>query len=68
MTVEPLRAAGWYDDETDATSLRYWDGHRWTPHTASKPHDPHGTVACSGMVVRPGAAESAKSAKRSAVP
>ena len=44
MTVEPLRAAGWYDDETDATSLRYWDGRRWTPHTASKPHEPHGTA------------------------
>ena len=44
MTVEPLRAAGWYDDETDAASLRYWDGRRWTPHTASKPHEPRATT------------------------
>lgn len=28
------RPAGWYDDEADATWLRYWDGRGWTPHTA----------------------------------
>ncbi|WP_022888562.1 DUF2510 domain-containing protein [Agromyces italicus] len=30
------RPAGWYDDESDATWLRYWDGRGWTPHTAHK--------------------------------
>ena len=43
MTAAPARIAGWYDDETHATLLRYWDGRRWTPHTASKPHEPDGT-------------------------
>ncbi|MGW9630265.1 NINE protein [Agromyces sp. NPDC055520] len=31
--------AGWYDDESDAALLRYWDGAGWTPHTASRPAD-----------------------------
>lgn len=39
MTSEPARAAGWYDDETDAALLRYWDGAKWSPHTAPKPTD-----------------------------
>ena len=39
MTPEPARAAGWYDDETDAALLRYWDGAKWSPHTAPKPAD-----------------------------
>lgn len=30
------RSAGWYDDEADATWLRYWDGRSWTPHTTSR--------------------------------
>lgn len=29
--------AGWYDDEADASRLRYWDGAKWSPHTAPKP-------------------------------
>jgi hypothetical protein len=39
VTPEPARAAGWYDDETDAALLRYWDGAKWSPHTAPKPTD-----------------------------
>ncbi|SIN90027.1 NINE protein [Agromyces cerinus] len=31
--------AGWYDDESDAALLRYWDGTAWTPHTAARPAD-----------------------------
>lgn len=34
MTPESARPAGWYDDETDAALLRYWDGAKWSPHTA----------------------------------
>jgi hypothetical protein len=26
--------AGWYPDTQDATKLRYWNGQRWTDHTA----------------------------------
>ncbi|MDR6906501.1 hypothetical protein J2X63_002187 [Agromyces sp. 3263] len=44
MTAGPAGVAGWYDDETDAALLRYWDGRRWTPHTAAKPHEPRGTA------------------------
>ena len=33
------RSAGWYDDEADASTLRYWDGGAWSPHTAPKPTD-----------------------------
>jgi hypothetical protein len=39
VTNEASRAAGWYDDETDAALLRYWDGTTWSPHTAPKPAD-----------------------------
>ncbi|MFE6254628.1 DUF2510 domain-containing protein [Agromyces sp. NPDC057865] len=31
------RTAGWYDEATDATLLRYWDGTKWSPHTAPRP-------------------------------
>ncbi len=31
--------AGWYDDDADASRLRYWDGGKWSPHTAPKPAD-----------------------------
>ncbi|WP_448811140.1 DUF2510 domain-containing protein [Agromyces bauzanensis] len=50
MTPEAPRRAGWYDDPstelTDRPSteltdhpalLRYWDGAKWSPHTAPKP-------------------------------
>ncbi len=38
--AEPRRAAGWYDDDADAALLRYWDGAKWSPHTAPRPgHD-----------------------------
>ena len=37
MTSGRARVAGWYDDETDAALLRYWDGTKWSPHTAPNP-------------------------------
>lgn len=37
MTRESERRAGWYDDESDAALLRYWDGAKWSPHTVPKP-------------------------------
>ncbi|KRE21806.1 DUF2510 domain-containing protein [Agromyces sp. Soil535] len=39
MTSERARVAGWYDDEVDAALLRYWDGVKWSPHTAPRPTD-----------------------------
>lgn len=52
MSLEPEseRAAGWYDDESDAALLRYWDGSAWSPHTAPKPADaaPHPLPAAAG--------------------
>ena len=46
MTPESARPAGWYDDETDAALLRYWDGAKWSPHTA-----PRATDAAAGVAV-----------------
>lgn len=31
-----LPPAGWHDDPDDPTSLRYWDGTRWTDHRTPK--------------------------------
>jgi hypothetical protein len=39
VTSARARIAGWYDDETDAALLRYWDGSNWSPHTAPRPTD-----------------------------
>jgi len=39
VTLETRRVAGWYDDQTDAALLRYWDGSKWSPHTAPRPAD-----------------------------
>ncbi|HKH08422.1 MAG TPA: NINE protein [Agromyces sp.] len=39
MSTESPRSAGWYDDEADASRLRYWDGGAWSPHTAPRPTD-----------------------------
>jgi hypothetical protein len=36
-------AAGWYDDPSDSTNLRYWDGAAWTPQIRPK----HGGAAPS---------------------
>lgn len=33
----PPRPAGWLPDPLDDSLLRYWDGHRWTFHTAFRP-------------------------------
>lgn len=37
MTFAPPQAAqaGWYDDPHRAGQLRWFDGHRWTPHTTA---------------------------------
>ena len=32
----PLPPAGWHNDPNDPTSIRYWDGFRWTDHRAPK--------------------------------
>jgi len=45
VTFEAPRGAGWYDDEADAALLRYWDGSKWSPHTAPKPTDAAGDPA-----------------------
>ena len=39
VTSGRARIAGWYDDEADAALLRYWDGSKWSPHTAPRPTD-----------------------------
>ena len=39
MTEGRARIAGWYDDEADLALLRYWDGAKWSPHTAPRPTD-----------------------------
>jgi Protein of unknown function (DUF2510) len=31
----PAAGAGWYQDPTGSTRLRWWDGSRWTEHTAA---------------------------------
>ncbi|MCP2167254.1 DUF2510 domain-containing protein [Goodfellowiella coeruleoviolacea] len=36
-TTPPARPADWLPDPLDDTLLRYWDGHRWTFHTAVRP-------------------------------
>ncbi|MFF2387959.1 DUF2510 domain-containing protein [Agromyces sp. NPDC058104] len=47
------RSAGWYDDEADATWLRYWDGRGWTPHTAQKSVAPSPAPATSAAAATP---------------
>ena len=32
----PSVPAGWYPDSSDAVLLRYWDGSKWTEHTAPR--------------------------------
>jgi TM2 domain/Protein of unknown function (DUF2510) len=46
VTPESTRPAGWYDDEADAALQRYWDGAKWSPHTA-----PRATDAAAGVAV-----------------
>ncbi|MET4158564.1 NINE protein [Agromyces sp. PvR057] len=46
---EARRAAGWYDDEQDAATLRYWDGGSWTPHTTARPVEASPVAAASAV-------------------
>ena len=36
----PPPPAGWYPDPGGGSSQRYWDGQRWTEHTAPTPSSP----------------------------
>lgn len=36
-TAPPARPAAWLPDPLDDALLRYWDGYRWTFHTAARP-------------------------------
>jgi hypothetical protein len=45
--------AGWYPDAQDTTKLRYWNGTRWTDHTA--PAEVDGELAQEGAPAVPGA-------------
>lgn len=48
--------AGWYDDPSSSTQLRYWDGTVWTAQTALKaPPKPAVAPAANGSPVTPGA-------------
>lgn len=38
IMTQPLPPAGWYDDQTDASVQRWWDGTQWTE--ATRPHEP----------------------------
>ena len=42
MTQPP---EAWYEDPSDPTRLRWWDGRQWTGHTA-----PVRQAVCSAMV------------------
>lgn len=33
----PIAPAGWYFDPSNPAKLRFWDGTRWTGHTAATP-------------------------------
>lgn len=35
--IAPVRPPGWFTDPLDSLLLRYWDGRRWTFHTAELP-------------------------------
>jgi hypothetical protein len=46
--------AGWYDDPSSSTQLRYWDGTVWTTQTALKaPPEPAVTPTANGKPVAP---------------
>ena len=59
MSPESPRPAGWYDDESDASRLRYWDGTAWSPHTTPRPSDapasPKAPAAASATSASPSA-------------
>jgi hypothetical protein len=56
-TTPPLPPAGWFDDPTDPTIQRYWDGVAWTQHTAPKsaaaPTLPAQEVAAPALALDP---------------
>jgi uncharacterized protein DUF2510 len=35
--MTPVRSPGWFTDPLDGRLIRYWDGRRWTFHTAERP-------------------------------
>lgn len=41
---QPQPRADWYDDPNDTSQYRYWDGSRWTEHTAPKAGAPGRTT------------------------
>jgi hypothetical protein len=40
--AQGLPPAGWYEDYTDASLLRYWDGQEWTTNTSPRVQMPPG--------------------------
>jgi uncharacterized membrane protein YhaH (DUF805 family) len=42
--------AGWYQDPSVSTQLRYWDGQQWTEHTAPAPTNVPGTSYAASEV------------------
>ena len=42
-------APGWYQDELDPESLRYWDGRHWTSNVMMKPQPPQTQSLTSGV-------------------
>lgn len=67
MSPESPRPAGWYDDEADASRLRYWDGDAWSPHTTPRPSDaPASPVPPAVASVAPAASASPPAPEASA--
>lgn len=42
--VPPARPPAWFPDPMDDNLIRYWDGHRWTFHTAFRRNTPPGEI------------------------
>ncbi|MFD1713373.1 G5 domain-containing protein [Amnibacterium flavum] len=51
---------GWYDDPRDARAIRWWDGERWSLHTAPKPPRAAPPTAASAAVASPSPAPRAE--------
>jgi hypothetical protein len=52
----PSSAAGWHPDPSGTPSLRYFDGHRWTAHTAPMPAPAYQAPAPAYQAPPPGVA------------